>query len=102
MNRLSEDEIGKKLIQLPNWKLKDKDTIVRKFMFKSYLTGIEFVSKAGHLAEANNHHPFIEIRYKAVFISYTSWAAKGITLLDFVMAEKLEDLYKMVILANKS
>lgn len=93
MRQLTDHEIEELLSSLPKWKLKDQRSIVRKYLFKDYLAGIDFVSKVGHLAEEANHHPFIEIQYKAVFITYTSWAARGLTKLDFELAQKIDQLF---------
>ncbi|MGM0878012.1 MAG: 4a-hydroxytetrahydrobiopterin dehydratase [Bacillota bacterium] len=93
MSRLDDNQIAKQLLSIPKWKLKDENSIVRKYVFKEYLAGIEFVTKIGHLAEEKNHHPFIEIQYKAVFISYTSWAARGLTQLDFDIAKQIDYIY---------
>lgn len=93
MNRLNDNQILEHLPSIPKWKLKDNKSIIRKYVFQDYLKGIEFVSKVGHLAEEKNHHPFIEIQYKAVFISYTSWAARGLTNLDFELARQIDFIY---------
>jgi 4a-hydroxytetrahydrobiopterin dehydratase len=93
LKRLEDHEVEELLSSLPKWMLKDQRSIVRKYVFKEYLAGIDFVSRVGHLAEEANHHPFIEIQYKAVFITYTSWAERGLTKLDFVLAQKIEQLF---------
>lgn len=93
LKRLKDQEIEELLSSLQQWKLKDQRSIVRKYIFKDYLAGINFVSKVGYLAEQADHHPFIEIQYKAVFITYTSWAAKGLTKLDFELAHKIDQLF---------
>lgn len=93
MSRLDNNQIAEQLLSIPKWKIKDEKSIIRKYVFKDYLTGIDFVTKVGHLAEEKNHHPFIEIQYKAVFISYTSWAARGLTQIDFEIAKQIDYIY---------
>ncbi|MFJ5714102.1 4a-hydroxytetrahydrobiopterin dehydratase [Neobacillus sp. NPDC093127] len=84
---------GKKL---QNWKIKNDKWIERKYMFKDYLQGIQFVLEIGQIAEANKHHPFINVQYKAVIVSLSSWAEKGVTALDVDLAVEFEKAYEHV------
>ena len=94
MDKLSEQEIAKKLTEVKEWKLTDEKWIERKYRFKDYLNGVEFVQKIAHLSEEANHHPFISIDYKLVSVKITSWKAKGLTELDFQLAEKYDAIYE--------
>ncbi|MDQ0153992.1 4a-hydroxytetrahydrobiopterin dehydratase [Robertmurraya andreesenii] len=93
MERLNEEDIQRKLTDNPNWKLTDKKWIERKYRFQEYLNGIEFVQRVARLSESMNHHPFISIDYKLISIKITSWRAKGLTDLDFTLAQKYDELY---------
>ncbi len=93
MERLNEEAIQRKLTDNPNWKLIDKKWIERKYRFQEYLNGIEFVQRVAQLSESMNHHPFISIDYKLISIKITSWRAKGLTDLDFTLAQKYDELY---------
>lgn len=93
MERLNEEDIQRKLTDNPNWKLIDKKWIERKYRFQEYLNGIEFVQRVAQLSESMNHHPFISIDYKLISIKITSWRAKGLTDLDFTLAQKYDELY---------
>lgn len=84
---------GKKL---QNWKIKNDKWIERKYMFKEYMQGIQFVSAIGQIAEENQHHPFINVQYKAVIVSLSSWAAKGVTAIDIDLAVEFEKAYEHV------
>lgn len=96
MEKLSEAAIQEKLIDNPNWKLVDGKWIQRKFRFKEYLSGIVFVQNVAQLSEKMNHHPFISIDYKLISIKITSWRARGLTVLDFTLAEKYDELYLQI------
>lgn len=93
MEKLSEAEVQVKLTENPNWKLIDGKWIERKYRFLEYLTGIEFVQSVAQFSERMNHHPFISIDYKLISIKITSWRAKGLTELDFALAQKYDELY---------
>jgi 4a-hydroxytetrahydrobiopterin dehydratase len=93
LERLSEEEIQERLKSVPNWKLTDEKWIERKYRFTDYLNGIEFVQQVANLSEQVQHHPFISIDYKLITLRISSWRAKGLTALDFDLAEKYDQLY---------
>mgnify|MGYP001228637073 FL=1 len=78
MGLLSKDEIREKISSLKDWKYSN-NTITKKFSFKSYLSGIEFVNKLAKLAEEKNHHPDLYIGWCNVQVSYTSHDQGGVT-----------------------
>ncbi|GAA0327156.1 4a-hydroxytetrahydrobiopterin dehydratase [Bacillus carboniphilus] len=96
MEKLNEEAIRNKLIENQNWKLTDGKWIERKYRFQDYLNGIEFVQSVAQLSEQKNHHPFISIDYKLITIKITSWRAKGLTELDFELAQKYDELYLQI------
>ena len=93
MEKLLPSEIQEKLSSVPNWKLTDEKWIERKYRFRYYLKGIEFVNLAANLSEQVNHHPFISIDYKVVTLRISSWNARGLTALDFELALKYDEFY---------
>ena len=96
MKRLNQSEIEARLTENPDWKLTDEKWIERKYRFKEYLNGVEFVQQIANLSEEVNHHPFISIDYKLITLKITSWHAKGLTDLDFDLAKKYDEIYLKV------
>lgn len=93
MEKLSLSEIQQKLTTVPNWRITEEKWIERKFRFVEYLNGLEFVQRVAELSEKMNHHPFISVDYKLVTLKITSWHAKGLTELDFELAQKYDAIY---------
>lgn len=93
MTQFSEEEVSLQLTSLPKWKRIDIKWIERRYRFKEYLDGIAFVNKISSLAEKENHHPFINIQYKLVIVSLTSWSENGLTEMDFTLARQIENLF---------
>lgn len=93
MTQFSEEEVSLQLTSLPKWKRIDSKWIERRYRFKEYLDGIAFVNKISSLAEKENHHPFINIQYKMVIVSLTSWSENGLTEMDFTLARQIESLF---------
>jgi 4a-hydroxytetrahydrobiopterin dehydratase len=93
MGKLSCNEIEQHLNECTEWKLVNENWIERKYRFKNYLSGIEFVRLVANRSEEINHHPFISIDYKLVTLKLSSWQAKGLTVLDFQLAKDFDELY---------
>ena len=93
MEKLNEAAVQEKLAEIPNWKIDDEKWIERKYRFQDYLNGIDFVQSIAQLSEQMNHHPFISIDYKLITVKITSWRAKGLTELDFTLAQKYDELF---------
>ncbi len=93
MERLTEPEIEQALAENKNWKRIDEKWIERKYRFREYLQGIEFVNQIAKVSEEANHHPFIAIEYKLISVKLSSWNARGLTALDFQLAKQYDDIY---------
>jgi len=72
---------------MDGWEEKD-DALVREFEFASFPEAIEFVVRLAEAAEAANHHPDIDIRYRKVTVRWTTHSEGGITARDREMAAR--------------
>jgi 4a-hydroxytetrahydrobiopterin dehydratase len=70
----------------PEWHAED-DALVRELEFPSFPDAIAFVVRLADLAERENHHPDIAIRYKRVTVRWSTHSAGGITERDHALAE---------------
>lgn len=86
---LSEDEIAAALAGLPAWR-RQGDTIVRELRFPTFREAIAFVGRVADLAEAADHHPDIEIRWRRVALSLTTKASHGLTARDVRLATQID------------
>jgi 4a-hydroxytetrahydrobiopterin dehydratase len=66
--------------------------LVRIFEFESFPAAIAFVDRVAKAAEAANHHPDIDIRYRKVTVRWTTHSAGGITENDREMSERTSTL----------
>jgi 4a-hydroxytetrahydrobiopterin dehydratase len=68
-----------------------------------FLDALAFVLEVGKLAEAVNHHPDIDIRYKTVHLRLTTHdAGNTITDKDFALALKINQLDEALIRSTQS
>lgn len=55
---------------------------------------MRFVNKVADTAEDEGHHPDINIYYNKVILELYTHAINGLHLNDFVMAAKINEIYK--------
>jgi len=78
---------------LPGWALRG-DTIEKEYSFNIYLEGLDFAYGIGRIAERQDHHPDILIRWRRVKLSLSTHSIKGLSENDFIMAAKSELKYR--------
>jgi 4a-hydroxytetrahydrobiopterin dehydratase len=74
-----------------DWQEQDA-VLVREFELASFPAAIDFVDRLAELAENENHHPDIDIRYRKVTVRWTTHSEGGITAKDREMAERTSGL----------
>ncbi len=74
------------------WEVDDNKKIEKKFKFKDFKEVMEFVNKVASIAESEGHHPYIGISYNVVEIEIWTHAIGGLSVNDFILARKIEDL----------
>lgn len=89
--RLGDKEIQERLAKLPHWSLHD-GKLMRDFKFADFVAAFGFMTRTAIVAEKMNHHPEWSNVYNRVTVSLVTHEAKGITELDFTLAEKMEAL----------
>ena len=91
MEKLDQQEIQEKMASFPEWSL-NGDTLQRTFSFDDFLGAMDFVKRVAELAEEQQHHPDIMIRYNKVTLSLSTHDAGGLTSKDFGFAQCVDDL----------
>ena len=86
---LDAGQIADSLAALPAWARED-GAIVRVFELESFAAAIAFVVRVGFLAEAADHHPDLDVRWRKVRVALTTHDAGGITEADFALARQIE------------
>jgi 4a-hydroxytetrahydrobiopterin dehydratase len=89
MPKLSDAQIQDFLKHQPSWNLKS-GKLVREWTFKDFVEAMAFVNRVSALAEAEGHHPDIDIRYNQVSLALVSHDAGGITDRDANMAQHID------------
>jgi 4a-hydroxytetrahydrobiopterin dehydratase len=85
---------AKQLLEvLKGWALTD-GSIEKEFRFKSYIDGLEFAYSVGKIAEEQDHHPDILIKWRRVKLTLSTHSVKGLSENDFIVAAKAELRYR--------
>jgi 4a-hydroxytetrahydrobiopterin dehydratase len=85
------DELKNRLKKIPEWEL-EKKHIERTFEFDEFSEAIDFVNSVAEVAEDEEHHPDIDIRYNKVRLVLSTHSKGGLTDLDFGLAERIDTL----------
>lgn len=79
--------------QVPSWALAEGGrALEREFKFPSYAAGLAFAVRVGALADAEDHHPDLQIGYKTLRVRWTTHAVGGLSENDFICAAKTDAL----------
>lgn len=75
-----------------NWLIIDDKKLKKVFPFQSYKRAMAFVQEVALIADKENHHPDICIRYTSIEVEFETHDIGGLSVNDFIMAAKIEDL----------
>jgi 4a-hydroxytetrahydrobiopterin dehydratase len=89
---LSDEEVGKALGRLQDWRLDDGDerALRRDVELASFPQAIQVVNRVAEIAENDNHHPDIDIRWRTLTFRCSTHSEGGITALDVTLAEEID------------
>jgi len=85
------DQLKTRLKKIPEWEL-EKKHLERTFEFDDFSESIDFVNGVAEVAEEEQHHPDIDIRYNKVRLILSTHSKGGITEFDFELAERIDTL----------
>lgn len=88
---MEEERACSLLSAVPGWELEGR-SLVRTFKFKDFVGSMAFVNEAAKLAEGEGHHPDIHISWNRVTLTLTTHAIGGLSVSDFVVAAKINEL----------
>jgi 4a-hydroxytetrahydrobiopterin dehydratase len=91
MKKLNSSKIKSALATVPDWKKKGAE-ISQTFQFKDFPAAMRFVNAVAKVAEKEQHHPDIDIRWNKVTLVLTTHDAGGLTKKDFALAKKFDRL----------
>lgn len=91
MTVLTDDQVDAALPELSGWARED-GALRRSVKFPEFLAGIDAVRRVGEHAEAKDHHPDIDIRWRTVTFALVTHSEGGITDKDVEMARDINGI----------
>jgi 4a-hydroxytetrahydrobiopterin dehydratase len=94
----SVDPLGKKAIETysqelgPGWQVKEGHSLEKIFSFDDFRGALQFTEAAGEIAEAEEHHPTIELSWGKAKVTVFTHAVDGLTENDFILAAKIDSI----------
>ena len=92
-----DDEIARLMPRIPAWELGERNgerRLKRTFSFPDFAAALAFTTDVGNMAEAEDHHPTILLRWGKVTVTWWTHAIRGLHQNDFIMAAKCDRLYE--------
>lgn len=95
MKPFTKNQAQEYLALVPGWELaKNNKSISRTVLLKNFVTALKKVNDVGAIAEQEGHHPDIAIHYNRVDLKLYTHSIGGLTENDFIVAAKINRLFK--------
>jgi 4a-hydroxytetrahydrobiopterin dehydratase len=75
--------------QLPDWEVIGEHHLHKAFHFPDFQKALDFVNRAGAIAEQQGHHPDILLAWGKAEVTIFTHKIDGLTESDFVLAAKI-------------
>jgi 4a-hydroxytetrahydrobiopterin dehydratase len=92
---LDRERVNALIGQLDGWAVQETSghlELFKELKFRNFVEAVDFVNKLTPVAEAEGHHPDLEVSWGRVGVRLWTHVAGGLTENDFVMAAKLDRL----------
>ena len=86
---LTDDQVDAALPDLNGWE-REEGALRRSVKFPEFLAAIDAVRRVAEHAEAEDHHPDIDIRWRTVTFALVTHSENGITDKDVAMARDID------------
>lgn len=91
-DRLTDAEVTAQIaLGTPSWHAHG-DAIERTFKFADFRLTMAFVNAVAGVADAEDHHPHLEVDYGRCRVRFNTHSAGGITRNDFICAARIDAL----------
>ncbi len=93
MSQLSAERRTALLARLPDgWQTPGGTRLRRSYAFADFAQALNWVNQIATIAEAQKHHPDLQLRWGEVVVEIWTHTVDGLTESDFVLAAKIETL----------
>jgi 4a-hydroxytetrahydrobiopterin dehydratase len=86
---LKGDGLNALTTELPDWEVVGEHHLHKAFRFPDFQKALDFVNRAGAIAEQQGHHPDILLAWGKAEVTIFTHKIDGLTESDFVLAAKI-------------
>src|SRR5262245_31687559 len=83
---LKNEQLDAMKSQLPSWEVVNDHHLQKTFTFPDFQKALDFVNRAGAIAEAEGHHPDLFLSWGKVEVKTWTHKIDGLTESDFILA----------------
>jgi 4a-hydroxytetrahydrobiopterin dehydratase len=80
--------------QVVGWQVVAEHHLAKTFTFPDFRTALEFVNRAGAIAEQEGHHPDLYLSWGKVEVRTWTHKINGLTESDFILAAKIDAVFQ--------
>jgi 4a-hydroxytetrahydrobiopterin dehydratase len=75
-----------------SWRIRSGPELVRAFASDDYLRLVSLCSSIGALAQEQDHHPELDLRWGRLTVALSTHSIGGLSLNDFILAARIDRL----------
>jgi 4a-hydroxytetrahydrobiopterin dehydratase len=87
---LSPEQVAPLAREVEDWEVINNHHLHRLFKLPDFQTALDFVNRIGDIAEREDHHPDIELKWGEVGVTIWTHKVDGLTENDFILAAKID------------
>ncbi|HEY9773923.1 MAG TPA: 4a-hydroxytetrahydrobiopterin dehydratase [Planktothrix sp.] len=95
MAALTSSEIAKLNAEVDNWQVEEGKRLRKNFRFNDFQQAMNLAERVAKIAEEENHHPDLHIRYGELRVEIWTHAIDALTENDFILASKIDQAAKV-------
>ena len=85
------------MAELKGWTLVGGKALRQEFAMKDFMSAVHFINAVARAAESEGHHPDLHLTgYRNLVIELSTHAIGGLSMNDFILAEKIDGLHREV------
>lgn len=87
---LTPEEVAPMMAQLEQWNCLDNKKICKSYRFDNFKEALDMATKVGAIAQKENHHPDLIVRWGELRVEIRTHVSHGLTENDFILASKID------------
>lgn len=87
---LTPEQVEPLLSQLDQWSCEANKKISKSYRFENFQDALNMAGKVGAIAQKENHHPDLTVRWGELRVEIWTHVCHGLTENDFILAAKID------------